>query len=297
MDSLTTSIIIINKSDPRVELTLEALHADPAVQSANTEIIVVDASSGGLGHLHSRFPDVRWIPFEAPKGSVTIPHQRNVGLQSTEADIVVFTDAACLPKEDWLERLTAPIRDGEDKIVAGVALSPEGSLRDEAVNRIADERYLREAPTINLAIDREVIAAVGGFDERFAYGSDVDFSWRAIDAGFRIRNRPDAVVVHDWGTPAEELHRSWRYGRARARLYLKHKHRWRDLFGCDLPLVAYPVYLLALPITFRRPWLHLSLLLPIYRNRGRRPVVTLADHFIRGAAAIVELSDHVVGSH
>ena len=60
-----------------------------------------------------------------------------------------------------------------------------------AVHRARTVRYLNECPTINLAFRREAFDAVGGFDEAFAYGSDVDFSWRLIDAGYRIRSVPD----------------------------------------------------------------------------------------------------------
>ena len=60
--------------------------------------------------------------------------------------------------------------------------------------------YLRECPTGNIAFHREAFDAIGGFDESFAFGSDIDFSWRLVDAGYRIRTVPDAVVRHDWGT-------------------------------------------------------------------------------------------------
>ena len=41
-------------------------------------------------------------------------------------------------------------------------------------------KYLAQCATINLAFRREVFHAIDGFDEGFAYGSDLDFSWRAF---------------------------------------------------------------------------------------------------------------------
>lgn len=45
----------------------------------------------------------------------------------------------------------------------------------------------------------EVVRAIGGFDTRlfFLHGDDVDFSWRARLAGWRVVHRPTARVFHD----------------------------------------------------------------------------------------------------
>jgi GT2 family glycosyltransferase len=59
---------------------------------------------------------------------------------------------------------------------------------------------------------------VGGFDESFDYGSDIDFSWRLRDAGVRLRSVPEARVEHDWGSHSRQLRRAFRYGQARRQL-------------------------------------------------------------------------------
>ena len=64
--------------------------------------------------------------------------------------------------------------------------------------------------TCNVAYRREVLDAVGGFDEAgFSYrrpgaqarrcinGEDTDLAWRAIEAGFRSAVADDALVEHD----------------------------------------------------------------------------------------------------
>ena len=93
--------------------------------------------------------------------------------------------------------MTKLIVTGGERIVAGASRSPgHNTLRDEAWNRIAKTEYLPEAPTINLAVHRSVFDRIGDFDERFAYGSDVDFTWRAVDAGFRINtSRPQLSLM------------------------------------------------------------------------------------------------------
>src|ERR1019366_2080068 len=110
--------------------------------------------------------------------------------------------------------------DGE-YVAVGPALGTPGStkLYDAAEEHFRSTRYLRECGSGNLAFRREAFNAVGGFDEAFTYGSDVDFSWRLTDAGYRLSSVPDAIIRHDWGTRRRQLRRSYVYGKARVRLY------------------------------------------------------------------------------
>jgi GT2 family glycosyltransferase len=292
---MRVAIIVINKNDPGVIATLDALTQLPATADGTAEVIVVDASKGRFDELRTRYPAVRWIAFDPLPGRSSIPHQRNVGVQATQADIVVFIDASCVPGPEWLERLCEPIRAGEEQIVAGAHRSfSGGGLRDQATERQAGLRYLPEAPTINLALERRVLLELGGFDESFRYGSDVDLTWRAVDAGHRIRYEPSSVVSHDWGGAEEEARRSFAYGRARAQLYLKHPGRWRGVMGRDAPVLVYPLLLLATPLFVRRPAALGIFAVPLIRNRGKRPVLTVAEHLIYGAGALAAVKDQLL---
>jgi GT2 family glycosyltransferase len=287
-----TAIIVINKSDPGIVDTLTSLDALARVRAGTAEVVVVDASEGRFDEVRERFPGVRWIDFMPLPGRPSIPHQRNQGVASTDAGLVVFIDASCVPGPDWLEQLCAPIESGEETIVAGAHRSPDQrSIRDLATERLRTRSYLTEAPTINLAIRRSTLDELGGFDESFRYGSDVDLTWRAVQAGQRIRYVPEAYVTHDWGDVRAEVGRSRAYGRARAHLYMKHRSHWRGLFGQDLPVIVYPLLLLALPLLARRPWRLSVLVIPLFRNRGQRPFYTLAEHFVYGFGALEAFRD------
>jgi GT2 family glycosyltransferase len=150
--------------------------------------------------------------------------------------------------------------------------------------------YLKQAATINLALRRQVFDAVGMFDERFAYGSDTDFSWRVVDAGIKIRWVPDAVVVHDWGNLRRNLKRSRQYGAARVRLYDKHRQRLARLPVDDPIVLVYPLFLLAAPYMLRRWRLYpLLLLVPLYRNRRRpKPARIVLLHIVEGIGVLEE---------
>jgi GT2 family glycosyltransferase len=289
MSKPTISVVIINKNDRGVADTLRALQT--VTSRVAFEVVVVDASEGALDDIARQFPAVRWVAFASKTGRrFTIPEQRNTGVAEAHGDIVAFTDANCIPNQDWLELLTAPILDDGEQLVAGSTTARGGnSIYNQDHDRRAGQKYIRECPTINLAFRKEAFDRIGGFDERFDYGSDVDFSWRANDLGYKVRYIPAALVAHDWGSANENAKRSYRYGVARARLYKKHPGRWRQLFTHDITSIIYPVFLLGLPLTFWFWPYPLLLLVPIIKNRQLQPLQVVQKHLIYAVGFLREL--------
>lgn len=285
------SIVIISKDEPQLDETLAHVVHQARSLTEPAEVIVVDASEGRLDHIRDRHRrDVRWMRFDQPPGvGVSIPHQRNAGVRAARGEVIVFTDSGCEPGPDWLASLVLPLFRGED-ITAGRTVSARGrpGLYDQSPNSRAS--YLKECATINLAFRREVFDAIGGFDEDFAYGSDIDFSWRLVDAGYRIRNVADAVVTHDWGTWRRQMRRSYAYGKARTRLYRKHRSRRRRVLRDDPVVVVYPLFLLGLPLTLILPAYPLLLVIPAWRNRSLGAGKVVLDHLIYGAGVLAEIA-------
>jgi cellulose synthase/poly-beta-1,6-N-acetylglucosamine synthase-like glycosyltransferase len=287
------SIVIISKDEPGLDSTLTAVAQQAQSVSEPTEILVVDASDGRLDQIRERHADaICWHQFRPPAArSTSIPEQRNAGVLAAAGDVIVFTDAGCTPAAGWLERLVAPLRSGE-QVTAGCTFSTSQrrGLYDKTAEQISSERYLAECPTINMAFRRAAFDAVGGFDEQFGYGSDIDFSWRLNNAGYRILRVPGAVVRHDWGSWQRQLRRSYRYGKARARLYRKHTDRLRGVLSTDPMVVVYPAFLLGLPLTLIFPLYPALLLIPAWRNRSHGWLAVLVDHLAFGLGVLTELA-------
>jgi glycosyltransferase involved in cell wall biosynthesis len=285
------SIVIISKDEEGLDATLASVSQQATALGEECEIVVEDASGGRLDHIWRRHKEqVRWLPFQPPAGvTVSIPHQRNAGVRSALGEVIVFTDAGCLPEDGWLARLTTPLYDGED-VASGLVLgtSQRHALYDPGP-RIRESRYLDVGYTGNLAFRRGAFDAVGGFDERFEYGSDTDFTWRLADAGYRIRCVPDAVIRNDYGTWRRQLRRSYTYGKARVRLYAKHPSRLKAALRDDPAIVAYPVFLLGLPLTLIFPFYPALLLIPVWRNRSTNPARVIAINLVRGAGTLAAL--------
>jgi len=265
------SVVIISKDEADLDDTLVDVVDQASSLTEPCEIVVVDASSRRLDYIRQRHVStVRWLDFQPPPDvRISIPHQRNVGVREARGDIIVFTDAGCRTRPGWLASLIAPLRQDEC-VVAGTTKDPSGEGRWEfAAEKAQEVTYLREAATINFAFRRQVFDAVGGFDENFQYGSDMDFAWRLIDMGYQIRYVADAIVEHDWGTPRRNRRRCYLYGKARVRLYHKHRGRLKLIVRNDPMCVVYPLFVLGLPITLVFPLYPLLLLIPAWRHRHR----------------------------
>jgi glycosyltransferase involved in cell wall biosynthesis len=286
------SVVVISKDEPALNETLGGVCEQARALGEDWEIVVVDASEGRLERIRERHPGARWIDFTRPRGvTVSIPHQRNLGVREARGEIVVFTDAGCIPFAGWLEELVSPLLHGGEDVAAGISSAPEGQegLYDTRIHEAAKSEYLSECPTLNMAFRREAFDAVGGFDESFEYGSDIDFSWRLVEAGKRIRSVPTAIVRHDWGSHRRQLKRAYFYGRARARLYRKHRSRLLRSWRRDPMIIVYPSFLLGLPLTRRFPLYPALLAIPAWRNREEGPLRVIADHLTFGVGALSTL--------
>lgn len=281
------SIVIITKNDPDVRMTIDAVLAQAAADERSVELIVVDASAEPVTIAPGGPVPATVVPFRSQSPKATIPEQRNVAVARSRGDVIVFIDSGCVPSAGWLDALLAPVSAGGESIVAGSHRgSEEGAIRDRDAEFRRGQEYLREAPTINLAVRRDVFGTIGGFDESFGYGSDVDFTWRAVAAQYRVRYAPDAVVTHDWGSLQGDLKRSFTYGRARFQLYRKHRDHRRRVLHDDPILVPYSLFLLGLPLALRRRGYLLLALIPIAKNARTRPLLTTAHNLAFGAGAI-----------
>jgi histidinol-phosphate phosphatase family protein len=116
---------------------------------------------------------------------------RNLGWRRAAAEWVAFLDDDVVPEAGWLEALA---RDLEG--LSGNVAASQGRVRVPmpAGRRPTDwERNVRGLETArwataDMAYRREVLARVGGFDERFprAYREDADLGLRVVRAGYRI---------------------------------------------------------------------------------------------------------------
>ena len=287
---MKVSIVIISKDEAQLDATLMAVGGiQPGVVD---QVVVVDASQRRLDAIRVAHPWVEWIDYAQPQGvRVTIPHQRNLGVLRADGDIVVFIDCGCVPQEGWLDRLLAPLDDPSEMVTCGPATARGANVYGGSRWAEPTDNYVTKAPTINMAFRRAAFDAVDGFDETFEYGSDIDFTWRMIERGYRLRWVSDAVVEHEWGTVQRQMKRAYTYGAASARLYRKHPKRIPEALRSNPVPLLYPLYLVGLPVAMKYRSYLLLLLVPLWRNRrADNPMLVLGDHLVHGAGVLAELT-------
>ncbi len=276
------SVIIAVKNDIRIEKALKGLVKTQKPEK--TEILVIDASEGNLDGIKNNFPSIRWIYFHnLTSKKRTFVEQINLGSEKAKGDILAYIDSDCIPTKSWLSNLIKPIREENEDIVAGLIESVGGRTTWDIGKEKLNLKYITECPTMNMALRADILDKIGPRDESFNFGSDLDFTWRATDLGYKIRYNNNAIIYHDWGDLRQEIKRARSYGEARISLYKKHPQRWKKLFSDDIITLIYPLYIIFLPLTF------FLILIPIFKNIKNQPLKLVLINLNFGLGVLKEL--------
>jgi len=185
----------------------------------------------------------------------------NSGIKEARGEILAFLDDDVVVESDWLDRLTAPLRDARWVGVGGKII-PDGEfhppnwipLRERyALAPLAmfdlgsNPEELREAPFgTNMAFRKSVFAKLGDFrvDLGPQPGSairseDTEFGYRVLKDGLRLWYEPSAIVYHSLAP--NRLRKSyflkWWHDKARADLRCNGVPAETKLFLFGIPLV------------------------------------------------------------
>jgi glycosyltransferase involved in cell wall biosynthesis len=155
---------------------------------------------------------------------------RNCGWRAARAPIVAFTDDDTIPDPGWLRAGLAALANGAagawGRLVVPVPDPPTDYERDTA----GLERG--HFATANCLYRRDVLDAVGGFDERFtaAWREDSDLFFSVAELGLPLVRAENAVVVHPVRPAAFGVSLGQqRKARFNALLFKKHPTLYRQL--------------------------------------------------------------------
>lgn len=294
------SIIIINKNDTGIKDTIRSVSSLKTKYSY--EIIIIDASKGKFSDIKKAYPHIIWRDYKQKPNRITIAQQRNIGIRTAHGSVLVFIDASCIPVSSiWLDTLVKPIFDEQEMIVRGSVTQVLNYYN--ILEKHGKKIYVDEAPTINLAINKQVFRTIGVFDESFRYGSDIDFTWRAIRYGFRIRYVEAAKVTHEFGSTKNNVIRFYYYGQARPLLYKKHPYNFKKFSVFERDCFLYLFSVIISPLVFKYPIFIIYYLLFIMKQLPTNPIyetsrrVAFALGMINGIFLIIFTKNTIYGKN
>ncbi|MHA1734475.1 MAG: glycosyltransferase [Promethearchaeota archaeon] len=172
------------------------------------EVILVD--DGSVDGTRRAFEEVRGrVDFEhlefhqIEHGGPAVA--RNAGAKLSRGEVVLFTDADCVPNEDWIGAMVEPLSDPDVAAVGGSYRTLNGEYRlarfvghDIAYRHGRYGEFIDFAATFSLAIRKEVLEDVGMFDQDYseANAEDNDLSYELVRRGYKIKYQPAGWVYH-----------------------------------------------------------------------------------------------------
>jgi GT2 family glycosyltransferase len=240
-------ISVVIATYERPELLLRCVDALLAQTLAGTryEIVIVDDGSSlaarervreGLAARRRahRAPTLRFLWQPVNRGPAAA---RNCGILAARGEVIAFTDDDTVPAHDWLAAGRTAIAQGADAVAGKVDVPlpavPTDYERDAA--GLSHAMFV----TANCFVRRDLLAAIGGFGERFrcAWREDTDLCFRLRASGAIVRSSRAARVVHPvrparWGVSLAQqrkvmfdalLYKKFPYGYRR---YVRRRPPW-----------------------------------------------------------------------
>jgi GT2 family glycosyltransferase len=211
------------------------------------EVYVVDSSPSDATAeiVRTEFPWVRLLRAKVR----LLPHAaRRVAIEVSTAPVLVFTDPDAYAIPDWLERLLAAHRRWGGPVAGGVACYGNRWIdigihwrKFGAWVPGGRERWMVDAPSVNLLVPRRLLAEVGGIRGDLWLG-DVLLTRSLAAAGWPTRFVPQALVYHHHLSGVSGLLRErFVRGRELARVRVD-EERWSRLrIGLWLAMTVFPV--------------------------------------------------------
>jgi glycosyltransferase involved in cell wall biosynthesis len=183
-----------------------------------------DATAERARRFADRLPDLEVLVVDRGKGQCVA---RNDGVERATGDLLLFVDGDDIPAPGWVAEMVCAAQSGD---LVGGRLDVTELNRPSTIARWPGATTeclaslpsfpLRYATGTNLAIWRDVLEKVGGWNEGYrGGGEDAELCWRAQLMGYSLVAAERAVVHYRLRHPVRRLvHQNYGYGRAVANL-------------------------------------------------------------------------------
>jgi glycosyltransferase involved in cell wall biosynthesis len=157
------------------------------------EIIIVDGGSAddtwerlqAAGVTYAKLKAIQDLSCSMKGSPGPIGRGRNVAIAASSTDVIACADAGCVYGPDWLERLTAPILNGQaEYALGGSCIDPDQQTRWDIASapflgvKLQVEESTKSCTARSMAFRKELWRRVGGFPEDRLIGEDAVFDLR-----------------------------------------------------------------------------------------------------------------------
>lgn len=229
---LTVAAAVCTRNRPELAYGCVArlLQCDPAPD----EILVVDQSDGDRTRsLLATLTDPERRLRVVETGTRGVARARNIALAETTASVIAFTDDDCLVRENWIGAIRSAFSEFPEAAAVTGAVVPEPDAELDPRQRVATtwnppgprvhSRTAEPASigaSLNLAVRKDVLLGVGGFDERLGTGGplgaceDSDAIHQILRNKAAVVYSPDVIIAHEpWRAEIDQVRTDRSYAR------------------------------------------------------------------------------------
>ncbi|MFA4887487.1 MAG: glycosyltransferase, partial [Candidatus Nanoarchaeia archaeon] len=224
MAALTKASIVVITYNEEQNIT-DCLSALTSQDYGNYDILIIDASHDSTSQRAALFPNVNVITSKRKGYGI----QRNLGIKLASGDIIAFTDADCMPPQDWLSKGINSLEKHQASALGGNAYPPtDAPLIGRAIACLgypaggAVGLDVKKDPlsTCNAFFKKSALTEINGFNETMIYGGeDTDLCKRLKEKGHNIVIDPSVFIYHKTRTFSQFL--QWNIRRGRAKYHLE----------------------------------------------------------------------------
>lgn len=208
-------VIPVLNAENMIGLQLQALSQQQV--DFDWEVIVVDnGSKDKTVDVVSSYSDrLQNLTIVQASEKPSAAYARNIGATHAKGDFFAFCDADDVVEHDWLHFIGAALK--HHPFVAGRLCSSHINDKWQLQLRAPTQEtglqkgtFLPHAASCNLAIQRSVFEAAGGFDTSMLSLEDTDFCWKVQLTGVELYFEEQAVVHYRFRTSIYKLFKQFR---------------------------------------------------------------------------------------
>lgn len=243
MSNKLHSVSIVINTWNRANLLRNTLHSFSWLDYAKFEVVVINGPSTDRTEDVLREFSGKIKVGQCPVANLSM--SRNMGIAMAAGEIVAFIDDDAIPEAEWLTQAVEAFDSDDVAAVGGKVFDPTGwnyQYEYSTANRLANAQWRRMQATpelcfpmsyefpylqgTNALFRRDVLISIGCFDEEYEYYLDeTDVCLRMVDAGYLLRQLPNAYVHHKFAPSnirGDNKVTKYRYPIIKNKLYFSH---------------------------------------------------------------------------